>query len=348
MTTTKRSTGWRALVFEVMMLVGGFVGLMMITRTDSRPAAGPEVESCEECEGRGRFTLALACAGALVAFAGILFTLRAWYAVGSPEYEEVARSPEFVVWEALTSFMVVIYVVLCAWSARGLKGQWQKTGRGAGWLLVLYVILAFAVLVFLWFGLPKSSGPPPANITLVTYLAPALGVAAAAPSVLGLWLTSARLHRMSAVPEAPPRAGGVIDDLIGSRKDLGRHLAVLSVIVSIGVVATGGYRSALLANGITEQQFPKEHVLLYGAFFTAVTLLIYSPVFLAWRSRALTFIDVRYPLPADGLPAEDWAAGRTRLAALLGTDATLSTNLTVAFGILAPFVTSALTVLMPK
>src|SRR3954454_7664475 len=157
MATTKRSPGWRAPIFELTLLVGGFVGAMLFTGADSQPPARPRARSREERQVRERLTLALGCAGGLVTFAGTTFALRAWFADGGPKHEAAARSLEFVVWEALSSFMIVICVVLCVWSARGLKGQWRKVGRSVRLPLVLYVVLAAAVLVFLWLGLPKFS-----------------------------------------------------------------------------------------------------------------------------------------------------------------------------------------------
>ncbi len=87
-------------------------------------------------------------------------------------------------------------------------------------------------------------------------------------------------------------------------------------------------------------------MLLYGAFFTVISMALYIPVFVAWRTRCRSFVDRIYPLPADARPAEDWTSGRARLGQLLGIEQTVAKNLTAAFGLLSPLATSVLSVVI--
>ncbi|MFI6317172.1 hypothetical protein ACIBG8_06625 [Nonomuraea sp. NPDC050556] len=47
-------------------------------------------------------------------------------------------------------------------------------------------------------------------------------------------------------------------------------------------------------------------------------LLLYIPLYLAHSNSAARYVDLAYPLPEDGRPGKEWAAGRTVLGASSG------------------------------
>jgi hypothetical protein len=252
-------------------------------------------------------------------------------------------------WSALISMTTVLYGVLFVRSIPLSRG-WKSVGVPAWQPVVAYTLLGITILVFLWGQFTPEPFPQTNNLPVTRGML-LLGLVAAAPAVLGLWLVYARLRVIAEVLKGDlplvRRADEVLADLLGCRQTLSTCLAVLSLLVTAALIDTGGLRRALLRHGLPDQRFPAELVLLYGAFFTLVTLLIYVPAYVTWRSRAHDFTDAVYPLPPDARPEEDWSTGRTRLIQLLGADAPVSKNLTAAFGILAPLATSVLSVVVP-
>ncbi|WP_020666031.1 hypothetical protein [Amycolatopsis nigrescens] len=295
-----------------------------------------------------RLLPALTSLGGVVVFLGCGLLVQVVLASGGNT--AVARSPEFVLWSGLVAATAVIYALLYSRS-KDLAANWRaRTGVPVWQPLVIYVLVASIVVAGLWTA-NGVAALPPVSVAWVSRALVVCGVAAAAPAVLGLWLAYARLRLISELlnggAQPPRRADDVLADLLDCRRSLSRGLATLSMIVSTAVVDAGAQRKAFLANGVSEKRFPADAVLMYGALFTAVFLLIYVPTFLAWRKRCLLFTDVVYPLPADARLTEEWAAGRSRLAQLLGTEASVAKNLTTAFGILAPLATSALSIVIP-
>ncbi|MEV6242622.1 hypothetical protein [Lentzea sp. NPDC051838] len=258
---------------------------------------------------------------------------------------------EFSVWSALVAASAVVFAFLFFHALPQATG-WREAGvRGRGPLLC-YVAFAGAIMAFLWAG---GGGPlaqlQPTAALKVSRVLVLLALTAAAPTVLGLWLVATRLRRMSEALEGPTdpptRADAVLAGLIDCRRSIGVCLTVLATIVTIAVVCSGAQRKAFLATGIPQEKFPPEWVLLYGALFTAISLFLYVPTFVAWRTRCLLFVDQCYPLPDDARPTADWVDGRARLTSVLGADVTVSKSLTAAFGLLAPLAVSVLSVVVP-
>ncbi|WP_231114812.1 hypothetical protein [Lentzea aerocolonigenes] len=287
---------------------------------------------------------AITAAGGLGAFTGLAFLVNA---IVSPDG---AGAFEFGVWSAVIAGSAVVFVFLF-FHALQLATGWREAGaRGLGPLLC-YVAFAAAIVAFLWVGRGPITQLRPAAALAVSRVLVVVALTAAAPTVLGLWLVNTRLQRISralSAPTNPPtRADAVLADLIGCRRAVGVCLTVLATIITIAVVGSGAQRRAFLATGVPPEKFPPEWVLLYGALFTAISLLLYVPTFVAWRTRCMMFVDQCYPLPADARPTAEWVDGRTRLIGVLGADVTVAKSLTAAFGLLAPLAVSVLSVVVP-
>lgn len=283
---------------------------------------------------------------ALGAFAGLGSLTRA--VLGSHGNRALAETGEFGVWSLLIGASAVLFAFLFAHSLH--LTDWRRVAGVAVWKPALaYGIFAAILFTFQW-----KTGSPIGNLKPTTAIGVSrtllvLGLIAAAPAVLGLWLNHTRLRRISRVFDGEERAqaADVLGELLECKRANGICLAVLALIVSTAVIDAGAQRRAFLATGTPKEAFPPESVLLYGALFTAISLLLYVPVFLAWKTRCLRLVDEVYPLPSDARPGEDWLAGRARLTQLLGTDATVGKTVTAAFGILAPLAASVLSVVLP-
>jgi hypothetical protein len=292
---------------------------------------------------------AIATGGGLAAFTGLAFLVHA--VLGSGGNQVSADTLEFGTWSALVAASAVVYGMMFVHVLPEAMG-WRARAGVPGWQpLVCYGVFAVVLLTFLWGrGGAISTFQPDTALPISRGLV-LLGVVAAGPAVLGLWLVYARLRRIAALLSDEPGesrpAKDVLADLLDCRRATGVCLTVLATIVTTAVVDAGAQRKAFLATGTSPRDFPPEAVLLYGALFTAISLLLYVPIFVAWRGRCQRFVDAVYPLPADARPDEDWMSGRTRLAQLLGLEQTVAKNLTAAFGILAPLATSVLSVVVP-
>ncbi|MDP8930574.1 MAG: hypothetical protein M3O70_18900 [Actinomycetota bacterium] len=292
---------------------------------------------------------ALATVGGLVSFAGLARLIRS--VLTSSGGSAAAGAAEWGLWSALVAASAVVFAFLFAYSIPQATG-WRRHVGVAGWQpLVVYTGIAGALLFFLWGNPNPIAKLHPSPVLLVSRTLVLLGLITAAPAVLGLWLVHARMRRISDLfdrrTEESRQAVDVLADLIECRRQQSTCLTVLAIIVTTAVIDAGAQRKAFLATGTRPEQFPAEAVLLYGALFTAISLLLYVPTFIAWRARCLQFVDKVYPLPKDARPTEDWVYGRTRLTQVLGADASIAKNLTAAFGILAPLATSVLSVVVP-
>lgn len=287
---------------------------------------------------------ALAAVAGLGAFAGLA------HLVGAIVVPDGAGAFEFGVWSALIAASAVVFVLLF-FHALPLAIGWREAGANGLGPLLCYAAFAAVIMAFLWAGDGPIAQLRPTAALTVSKLLVLLALTAAAPTVLGLWLVNTRLLRiseaLSAPTDPPTRAEAVLADLIDCRRAIGVCLTVLATIITIAVVDSGAQRKAFLATRIPAEKFPPEWVLLYGALFTAISLLLYVPTFVAWRTRCLLFVDQCYPLPADARPTAEWVEGRTRLISVLGADVTVGKSLTTAFGLLAPLAVSVLSVVVP-
>ncbi|TCO60946.1 hypothetical protein [Actinocrispum wychmicini] len=288
---------------------------------------------------------ALTAVAGLGAFTGLAFLVQAIVVPhGGP------GAFEFGVWSALIAASAVVFVFLF-FHALPLATGWREAGAHGRGPLLCYIAFAMAILAFLWAGGGPITQLRPAAALPVSRVLVLLALTAAAPTVLGLWLVTTRLRRisqaLSAPTDPPTRADAVLADLIDCRRATSVCLTVLATIITIAVIDSGAQRKAFLATGIPPEKFPPEWVLLYGALFTAISLLLYVPTFVTWRTRCMLFVDQCYPLPADARPTAAWVEGRTRLISVLGADMTVAKSLTTAFGLLAPLAVSVLSVVVP-
>jgi hypothetical protein len=309
------------------------------------------VEASYDCGLSRRYWArpAIGTGGGLAAFTALTFLT--YGVLRSGGNQVAAAAPEFWLWCALVAASAVLYALLFAHTLPEARG-WRKRVDVAAWKpLTCYLLFAAALLTFLWGRGAGIAGLQPDTALPISQVLTLLGVVAAGPAVLGLWLVYARLRRISALltenPAESRQAADVLGDLLDCRRAIGVCLTTMAVIVTTAVVDAGAQRKAFLATGTPAQRFQPEVVLMYGGFFTVVSMALFIPIFVAWRGRCHRFIDAIYPLPADARPSEDWMSGRSRLAQLLGTEQTVAKTLAAAFGILAPLATSVLSVVIP-
>ena len=115
-----------------------------------------------------------------------------------------------------------------------------------------------------------------------------------------------------------------------------RFLTTFAAAITVGLLALGALRAAVLASGTPAANVPPLRLLTYGGVLTAITALIFVPAYVAWQERASELRDTLHPVPEDGRPGHDWFQARDDLDALLATRASAGRVLATAFGVLAP------------
>jgi len=131
---------------------------------------------------------------------------------------------------------------------------------------------------------------------------------------------------------------------------------------ALGVVAalatTGALRGAYLsyhpectddasAGTACANDFPATNVLLYGAAFAVLLTIVAAPLVIAWRARALQFLNTACPIK-EKLPDAEWVGRRDRLKKILQLDTPILRNPLIALSIFVPLVTSTLAAFIPQ
>jgi len=169
------------------------------------------------------------------------------------------------------------------------------------------------------------------------------------PSFAGLLLVQTRLSalaRETAPAVSAGKAGGLIAELAWLRAAMLRFLTTFAAAITVGLLALGALRAAVIADGTPAAHVPALRLLTYGGVLTAITALIFVPAYVAWQERASELRDTLHPVPEDGRPAHDWFQARDDLDALLATQASAGRVLATAFGVLAPLAASVVSALL--
>ena len=293
--------------------------------------------------GSGRASLFAAVA----ATAATVFLLR----IGSGHTAEsrgFAGRPEYAVWMWLYALEVGAAAAfgLATWPA--FRQLVRAAGRSAAvqavgvWLVVGALIVIFGPRsgghLPLWLGYQRSTA---VNLLAGVFIT---------PSVAGLLLVQVRLadlraHVTAAVDAGLP--GHLIADLLWLRSAMQRFLVTFAVLITLGVLALGALRLALLANGASADTVPAIRVLNYGGFLTATTAVLFVPAYVTWQERVFELRDALYPIPPNGTPDHDWHQARADFDTLTSARTSVGTVLTATFSILAPLAGSLVTTLLP-
>jgi hypothetical protein len=172
-----------------------------------------------------------------------------------------------------------------------------------------------------------------------------LGASVALVGVIGITLVHAALA--DRFPQKGTFDEHDVEKLLGLQAHLRRLLALDGVIIGAAVLSSGALRNALLAYNQDNPtfSFPEEYVLIYGAFFSALLALVYTPAHLRHRDVARRLRDSFVPLPPHD---PSWSASydkRTKLEELFELQLTTSASFRTGVAILTPLSGAALSLL---
>jgi hypothetical protein len=281
--------------------------------------------------------IALAVVGGAVGF-GVI-------SIGGFGSEELTEKGQFHIWLFLicaqtalwTLGAAVFFDLLRTSPLVEVASEARPTARWATVAVavpVLGLVLAVAVGATLDYPVPYRSEK-------VTSLSVA-GVCVALVGVVAL----ARVH--VALRHRTPATKAGIDAYLELRAVLQRVLAVEGAIIGAAILASGALRNAAVAyHGGDNSAFPREDVLIYGAYFTLILAVIYAPVYQRLTATGKRLLDEACPAAEPSAP--DWTASydkRKKLEELLGLQLTTSGSFRAAVAITAPLSSSIVGLLL--
>lgn len=267
----------------------------------------------------------------------------------TPESIAFSSTVEFAVWLfmiALTCMMIFTTPFILS---RDLKSLWRYR---RGHELDLFIsLLGLAVLFAIPMLYTRSSNDESisfplayhSNKVLILYI---LGFfAVAVPGSLGIWLLRQELVTEF---EHPTAESNTIKDYLSDRERLQRFLLILGILVTLVTLNTGALRNAVIAAGASDKEsFPVIGVLIYGAYFTLILIILYLPAYNQLLEAGRRVRDVYCPLPLPDTPEWDKALARRKLLEeTLQLNLTTQQSLQTGILVLAPMLSGILSVLL--
>ncbi len=183
---------------------------------------------------------AIGTGGGLAAFTGLTFLVQGVLASGGDSV--AARAPEFWLWSALIAASAVLYVLIFLHALP--EARWRAHAGVASWKpLIWYVVFGVALVAFLWIRGGGVADLRPDTALPLSRVLILIGLVAIGPAVMGVWLTYARLRRISALladnATESRQADAVLGDLLDCRRAIGVCLAMMATVVTTAVVDAG-------------------------------------------------------------------------------------------------------------
>lgn len=265
----------------------------------------------------------------------------------TPRSSAFVASPGFVVWGAVIAAQTAVWAVLTVPVWREAVALYRVTRPS--WTIWAVPALVLAALLLLVAFSPAAEFDWPLvgqrwKSAVLTGTA-ALGVGL--PAIFAICLVQdgvRRHHRNGLTPADVTRA-------IDGRAQMRRLLGAAGAIIGLAVLAAGALQRAVVPDFVPADDYPPSAVLLYGAFFSGLLLLVYLPAHLSLRRFCFDIRDSYYPperMPAPTDPDfTTWLDGRSRLDALTGVNVGVAQQLQASLFILAPLLSAVLGALVP-
>jgi hypothetical protein len=262
---------------------------------------------------------------------------------------EFVRTTGFVVWAASIGAQTAYWAVIAGPLWADLAAVWRQAKPARAAMLTLAGALAVIVIALPLFSTAaRVSWPLWGHTMKIRALTIIGGLVAGVPALAGIALVQR---------QASERATGRIDEddvaaALTARAQILRFLSVAGGVIGLAVLAAGALRKATVPEFVANGDFPQEGILLYGAFFTGLLLLVYGPAHAALRRLSVRIRDHYFPLSEMPAPDADsfkgWLDRRTTLETLLQLNVTPGQQLQASLFVLAPLLSAVITTLVPK
>jgi hypothetical protein len=208
------------------------------------------------------------------------------------------RSATFIASEGFLPWAGVVATQFGFWSVvsvslwREVISTYRTTAPGkAIWLVPAVMVTALVGLALLsparnvdW---PLAWHQPKA---LIMTTAAAVGVGL--PALFGMPIVADPVRRLPREGMTPQN----IDGALTARAQIRRLLAVAGLAIGLAVLASAALHNATVPSFITEEAFPAIDVLLYGAFFSVLLIVVYVPAQLSLHRYCLDICDQFIPV----------------------------------------------------
>jgi hypothetical protein len=172
----------------------------------------------------------------------------------------------------------------------------------------------------------------------------ALGVVVALGGAAAVTLTYVAID--DAAAREGPVSGEEVRRYFELRASLLQLLAVEGSIISAAILATSALRHAVITATQAESSFPKEVLLAYGTYLSAMVALLYGPAYARLLELGRRLRDRMVDVDAAGTPLPDLLERRAKVGALLDLDVSASTSFRSAVLILTPLSSSLIGLLI--
>jgi hypothetical protein len=301
-----------------------------------------EYEPLDQPSVNSFLAMVLAVGGFLLGLGIMYFAARR-----DPRSAAFVESPSGKVWILLIAAQVAFWAVVATplWlGLRTLLRAFRDQLRGSRLQSVLFAGIFLALLSLAPRVLPKVDDPLAYHEWKIGLISAMGVVAVGVPALVGmLWV---RIVAESVQPRVPTRDGEVYRHL---RDSLQRLLRLVGAAVGLSTLSTGALLQALAENSPQSTSVSSQLVLLWGAGATVLVMLAYVPAYLSLRALGQGLITRVLPMPALGSSDWfDWEAKRKSLSAYLQLDQNLLDRLESGIFILAPLLSAAATVAVPR
>ena len=261
---------------------------------------------------------------------------------------EFVSSPGFPGWAAVIAAQSAVWAVVTVPLWREVVSSYRGAHPAPSiWVVPGLIVAALATLAVLSSS-RTLEWPLVGHHVKVWILTTAAAIGVGVPALFGICLVQDRVRRHQ--PDALKTTD--IGLALTARAQMRRFLGVAGAVIGLAVLASGALRRATVPAFLDEESFPADGVILYGAFFTGLLLLVYVPAHLSLRRLC---VDIReHYFPVSGMPpptsAEfgSWVEGRARLDSLTQVNVTMTQQLTASLFILAPLISGVLGALVPR
>jgi hypothetical protein len=263
--------------------------------------------------------------------------------------QEFVRTTGFVVWAASIGAQTAYWAVIAGPLWADLAAVWRRAKPGrAATLTLAGVIAAIVITLPLVSAAAGVSWPLWGHTPKIRVLTVIGGLVAGVPALSGIALVQRQASERAREPIGEDDVAAALE----ARSRTLRFLSVAGAVIGLAVLAAGALRKATVPEFVANRDFPQEGILLYGAFFTGLLLLVYGPAHVALKGLGARIRDHYFPLSEMPAPDADsfkgWLDRRTTLETFLQLNVSPAQQLQASLFILAPLLSAVITTLVPK
>lgn len=290
---------------------------------------------------------------------------------GNAASEKLVGSMSWLLWRGTASASVLLFLVALVRGITELRHKWARADAVRPLQMAGYVLLSVLFVAVGIGAVSRASGTffrllpnlPLANLRVRTGAVLFIGALAVVPWLATVWLVHAasrdvRLQIAATASTAQADPDGESPFLPALRRLLDlwdaivRSVLAFMVIIVATIVTTGALRGVFVEAFPTPpgqtDRFASVYVLLYGATFAFLLLVVTVPMVASWRVIAAQLIEATMPVPPELRFPEGWSDQRAILERMLHLDTPLMRSPLTALSALVPLATGALAAFVPE